>query len=138
MVHDYIQWLFPLPEASRFNPEAPLLSAADKAAFRTDPDLQLRALKALDLLLGFWGFARNEKAIVRAPDFAARSANWLEPTNHNHLRLTRVLLFLGHAGLTAHQAALLACLEDITIHEGLDAVTPRTLSFWRDAVRAPR
>ena len=28
-VHDYIQWLFPLPEPSAFNPQAPILTEAD-------------------------------------------------------------------------------------------------------------
>src|SRR5262245_5587601 len=32
-VHDFIQWLFPLPEPSRFNPDAPLLTPHDIAAF---------------------------------------------------------------------------------------------------------
>ena len=36
-VHDYIQWLFPLPEASAFNPSAPLLTDATLEAFRADP-----------------------------------------------------------------------------------------------------
>ena len=33
-VHDFIQWLFPLPEPSQFNPDAPLLTAEDIAAFK--------------------------------------------------------------------------------------------------------
>src|SRR5262245_840829 len=39
-VHDFIQWLFPLPEPSRFNPDAPRLTEADIATFRGDPLLQ--------------------------------------------------------------------------------------------------
>jgi hypothetical protein len=35
-VHDYIQWMFPLPEPSRFNLDAPLLTDDDIAAFRDD------------------------------------------------------------------------------------------------------
>ena len=55
MIHDYIQWLFPLPERSRFNPDAPLLTTADMAAFQDDPDLQARVLKSFDVMLGFFG-----------------------------------------------------------------------------------
>ena len=36
-IHDFIQWMFPLREPSRFNPDAPLLTAADIAAFQADP-----------------------------------------------------------------------------------------------------
>jgi hypothetical protein len=132
MVHDYIQWLFPLPEPSRFNPDAPLLSAADSTVFRGDPALQDRVRKSLDLMLDFLGLSRAGSVIARGPGFAR--AHWLEPLNHNHLRLTRMLLFLRHAGLEAEARALLACLEDIAAQEGRAAIAPRTLGFWRTAV----
>jgi hypothetical protein len=134
MVHDYIQWLFPLPEPSRFNPDAPRLTAADIAAFRADADLQAGVRRSLDLMLGFLGLVRTPSGIARGPDFAARGADWLAPANHNHLRLTRILLFLGHAGLAAEAAALLDCLADIAAHEGRGRISDRTLAFWRDAV----
>ncbi|MDX2223713.1 MAG: opioid growth factor receptor-related protein [Rhodospirillaceae bacterium] len=138
MVHDYIQWLFPLPEPSRFNPDAPLLSAADIAALRADADLRARVLRSLDLMLAFLGLVRTPAGVARGADFAARSANWLEVANHNHLRLTRILLFLGHAGLAAEAAALFACLADIAAHEGRGRIADRTLAFWRDALTSPR
>lgn len=134
VVHDYIQWLFPLPEPSRFNPDAPRLSAADIAALRADAGLRARVLRSLDLMLDFLGLVRTPPGAARGPAFAARSANWLEPANHNHLRLTRILLFLGHAGLAAEAAALLACLADIAAREGRACITARTLAYWRDAV----
>ena len=39
-VHDFIQWMFPLREASRFNPDAPLVTDADVEAFRADPAIR--------------------------------------------------------------------------------------------------
>ncbi|MGE4062304.1 MAG: opioid growth factor receptor-related protein [Rhodospirillaceae bacterium] len=129
MVHDYIQWLFPLPERSRFNPSAPLLTAADIAAFRTDTDLQARALRSLDLMLRFYGLERGPH-IGRSADFSA-AAHWLQPLNHNHLRLTRIMLFLRHAALTAQADSLLSCLVDIAAKEGKAAIADRTLQFWR-------
>lgn len=41
-VHDYIQWLFPLPEASGFNPLAPLLTPALIEEFRNSEALRSR------------------------------------------------------------------------------------------------
>jgi hypothetical protein len=130
MTHDFIQWLFPLPEPSRFNPQAPVLSAADIAAFRTDADLRARVLRSLDLMLGFYGLTRRHETISRAAGFDA-SVHWLQVLNHNHLRLTRILLFLRHAGLTAVADALLALLEDIASHEGRAVISEPTLQFWR-------
>lgn len=134
MAHDYIQWLFPLPEASRFNPDAPLLSPADMRLFRIDTDLQARVRKSLDLMLDFFALHRSGATILRTADFA--SAHWLEPLNHNHLRLTRMLLFLRHAGLEAEAKGLFSRLEDITAHEGRDTISERTLTFWRAAMAA--
>jgi hypothetical protein len=133
MVHDFIQWLFPLPDPSRFNPDAPLLTQTDIAAFRADTDLQDRVRRSLDLMLSFLGLKRDGPGIARMAAFTDK-AHWLEPTNHNHLRLTRIMLFLGHAGLKAEAANLLACLEDIAAKEGAGLILPRTLDFWRAAV----
>ncbi len=36
-VHDFIQWCFPLPEASRVVPGAPVLTQAEAEALRADP-----------------------------------------------------------------------------------------------------
>jgi len=38
--HDYIQWLFPLPEGSRFNIDAPILNDRDILLFKKNSDLQ--------------------------------------------------------------------------------------------------
>ena len=135
MIHDFIQWLFPLPEPSRFNPDAPLLSAEDIAAFHIDPGLQERARCSLDLMLGFYGLRREGDLIQRSADFSQKM-HWLTPLNHNHLRLTRIMLFLRHIGLTAEADALLACLLEIAGAEGRAAISERTLAFWQ-AVRKP-
>lgn len=137
MAHDYIQWLFPLPDSSRFNPQAPTLSAIDVQTFRSDPKIVANVHRALDRLLTFWGFQRAGNVICRGQDFAYRSARWLEPMNHNYLRITRVLLFLGHANMTALRSSFATCLEDIALHEAADVIPAQTLSFWRDAAARP-
>ena len=100
-------------------------------AFRADPALQDRVRRSLDLMLDFFRLARAGTTITRGADFHA--VHWLEPLNHNHLRLTRIMMFLRHAGLDAEARSLFACLEDIAVHEGRDTISPRTLSFWRAA-----
>lgn len=134
MIHDYIQWLFPLPEPSRFNPAAPLLTADDVREFRGDPELRNRVRRSLDMMLDFFGLSRAGAEVTRSSRYA--HAHWLDPLNHNHLRLTRILLFLRHAGLEAEARGLSVCLEDIAAHEGCDAISPRTLTFWREAMTA--
>jgi hypothetical protein len=90
-VHDYIQWLFPLPEPSQYNLRAPVLDAKQIAKFQTDPELQAQLLVSFDMMLGFYGFERNNLSITCSNSWEERSRNWLKPGNHNHLRLTRIL-----------------------------------------------
>ena len=136
MAHDYIQWLFPLPEPSRFNADAPCLTAAEARLFHSDGDLQTRLARSLDLMLSFFGLARRGHMIVRGSDFPTRAADWLTPLNHNHLRLTRILLALGYLGREGDAEALFACLAEIARGEGRDAVTERTAGFWQSAIAA--
>jgi hypothetical protein len=134
VIHDYIQWLFPLPEPSRFNPDAPLLTAADAAAFRRDPDLRVRLLRSLDVMLDFYGLTREGHVIQRGPAFAARGKTWLTPANHNYLRMTRILICLRHGGLENTARGFLVCLEEIASQEAV--ISDRTLDFWREAINA--
>ena len=137
IAHDYIQWLFPLPEPSRFNADAPCLSAAEARLFHVDDELQARLGRSLEMMLGFYGFARRDRAIMRDSNFKERARNWLTPLNHNHLRLTRILLALGYLGRRSDAEALFACLADIARHEGREAISDRTSGFWQSAIENP-
>ncbi|HEX4064406.1 MAG TPA: opioid growth factor receptor-related protein [Acidobacteriaceae bacterium] len=56
-IHDFIQWLFPLPETSGANPSAPTLDAHTITAFHATPEMQQRLRQSLDRMLRFYGFA---------------------------------------------------------------------------------
>lgn len=59
--HDYIQTLFPLPEASLFNSTASNLINGDVfRAFRASPDLQNNLRRAFRRMLSFYGFAEQD------------------------------------------------------------------------------
>lgn len=57
--HDYIQLLFPLPEASPFNPGAPLITSTVRTAFLNGPGLRERMVIALERMLQFYGLGIN-------------------------------------------------------------------------------
>ena len=113
-VHDYIQWLFPLDEPSRFNRDAPLLTAADRLAFR-QPTVAGNLRRALDRMLAFYGFALDRSAatprIVRSAQWKDRSQEWLHAGNHNLLRLTRMIRSLALLGEVDLATALYAALR---------------------------
>ena len=134
-VHDYIQWLFPLPERSGANPTAPTLSAEDIEAFTTEPALQAELLASYAVMLGFYGFrlAHGTSRIERRPDASERISDWLRPGNHNFLRLTRIMRSLTVLGLDDHARSLLGQLEQL-YSEYPEVVGDLTISHWRGAV----
>lgn len=137
--HDFIQWLFPLPEPSSVNADAPLLTPDDIQAFTTDSSLRDELLRSFAVMLRFYGFAVQEDAasrapaIVRAKTFTERRAIWLRPHSHNFLRITRILRALRLLGCAGHAVAFLRALEGVCA-EFPDAISPRTIAFWRGAL----
>ncbi len=118
-VHDFIQWLFPLGEASRAVPGAPVLSATEAAAIRADPQA----------LTGF------RAGLARMGRFYAETDGWLTGFDHNHLRITRII--------TATRD-LLGRVEAGAFHQAVSArnaaagspVNPNSLRYWRRALEA--
>ena len=89
--HDFIQWMFPLDSPSAFNPDAPLLTDEDRAAFHCDKVLQESMRRSLDRFLAFLGLEIGSDATTRrGVNFQKRVAVWNNP-NHNWLRITRML-----------------------------------------------
>ena len=143
--HDYIQWLFPLPEPSGANESAPRLSKEDVAAFAGDASLREALLRSFELMLQFYGLdlaVRGDSVeVVRGPNYDERSAVWLTSGNHNFLRISRMLRSLSLVGLGSHALAFLTCLEGIYA-ENAQAIGNTTIGYWRRAImghsHAPR
>jgi hypothetical protein len=115
-VHDYIQWLFPLPTRSAAQPHAPVLTPVEIDAIRADP----RAVETL------------EAGTERMLRFYRNTRWWLTSYDHNHLRITRILhslrLLVGPDEAKASYDAILA------LNEGAGApVNTRSLHYWAEA-----
>jgi hypothetical protein len=133
-VHDFIQWLFPLPEPSNFNADAPLLSAQDIREFRGDPALQARLRHSYERLLTFLGLAPGEDGkVVEAQNFAARAPEVWRSPNHNWLRITRILRSLTLLGLEAEARALFDRLDALYRSEKFP-IPAGTFGYWARAV----
>lgn len=137
--HDYIQWLFPLPEPSGANAEAPLLSEEDIAAFKADASLRKTLRQSFELMLQFYGLelqrGDENPVVARSDNFVPRSNVWLTSSNHNFLRISRILRSLSLLGLHDHAVAFLKCLEDIYVEEP-QTIGEMTLGYWRRAVKS--
>jgi hypothetical protein len=94
--------------------------------------LQAALLASFRTMVAFYGFALVSEMppqIRRGPNFAERSANWLSPNNHNHLRITRILRALRLLGLEAHAQAFFEALEAI-YKEMPSRITATSCGFW--------
>ena len=137
VVHDYIQWLFPLRTRSAFNPDAPLLDEETIEAFLKNDALRLELLASFEQMLAFYGFGLHEEngapTVTIGPAWETRRRHWLQPGNHNLLRITRILTCLGTLGLPEHARAFLAALEAVCA-DAPGLIGERTLDFWRTAI----
>ena len=134
--HDYIQWLFPLPEPSSAIPDAPVLLESDIVEFVRDEHLKARLLQSLALMLHFYGLdlrdSKDGPKINVNEDFAARSLVWLRPYNHNFLRISRILRSLALLGCNRHAMALFDCLEEI-YRDHSAVIGDKTHQYWKKA-----
>lgn len=73
--HDFIQWLFPLMEPSQAVPGSPVLTEGEAVAIRESMLAQCALAAATDRMVAFYGATKD----------------WLRPSDHNHLRITRII-----------------------------------------------
>jgi hypothetical protein len=134
-VHDFIQWLFPLPEPSQFNARAPLLSAADIAAFRADDRLRGNLQKSFERFLSFLGLRRTaDGKVLEGENFSARAPEVWDTPNHNWLRITRLLRSLTLLGLEGEAQALYDRLEALAQSRKC-SIPANTFGHWTRAVK---
>ena len=130
-LHDYIQWLFPIHVASKFNPDQHALQLHEAQSIAADPTCQRHLLLNYRCFLDFIGFSLvNEAtgALTRHAGAPARLRN-LNAESHNKLRITRVLKCFGSCGLARLQAPLVEALIE-------EAYAQRTLVALRDSIAA--
>jgi hypothetical protein len=134
-VHDYIQWLFPLPEPSPVNPFAPVLEHETIETFRKAAQLRTILHNSLARMLRFYGFEQaGDGQVIEAANFKNRARNWLTPGNHNHLRITRIIRSTRLLGLESESAAFFDALKALyATQQGSSNISRITYSYWQQA-----
>ncbi len=134
--HDYIQWLFPLPEPSVAVPYSPVLQSSEIEAFQQDQTLQSRLRESFQKMLAFYGLTLNIQnqaiALEKSSDYLARKNNLLTHP-HNFLRITRILRSLRLLGLETEAQAFFTFLQEL-YQQDSDQIGQTTFTFWERAV----
>lgn len=114
--HDFIQWMFPLRDASGSNLTAPTLLASDIEAIQSSMQCRQNLEKSSAWVIAF--FQRTEEIF--------------QYTNHNHLRVTRIIksLRLLHSDQMADQFK-----QDVLaiIQKRQARINPVTVAFWLES-----
>lgn len=136
IMHDFIQWLFPLPEPSQYNPEAPILTQTDISIFRSDVSIRANLRRSFERILTFLGLTITPTgAVIQGPNFFERVPEvWAAP-NHNWLRITRILKSLSLLGLEQEAGALYRWL-DAACSSRRFPITAETFRFWSEAAKS--
>jgi hypothetical protein len=137
-VHDFIQWMFPLPEPSQFNSGAPLLTDDEIAAFQSDPILEANLTKSFERILSFLGLCQSENGkIIDSENFADRIPDVWAWRNHNWLRISRILRSLTLLGMESQAGALYEKLNEYFQSKKFP-ISMDTFQYWTEAVESGR
>ena len=114
--HDFIQWLFPLPEPSAAVPGSPVLTSEDIDAVQASPGVQENLARAARRMLSFY----------------EATTWWRRPSDHNHLRITRIIrslrLLAGDQAAEGFRSRILDLVETSGA-----PVNATSLRYWREA-----
>ena len=114
--HNFIQWLFPLPEPSLSVPGSPCLTGAEITTIRYSGRAVANLNMAADWFL----------------NFLVRNQHWIKPYDHNHLRITRVIkslrLIAGDVDAERFKSQVFECIGKHIHH-----IDFRAQRFWLEA-----
>jgi hypothetical protein len=91
-------------------------------------------------MLAFYGLECREGenaeiVIAKSEEYLSRKREWIEQSNHNYLRLTRILTSLTNLGLNNYALALFRCLDEI-YNENKESIGLKTYTYWKNAVNS--
>uniref|UniRef100_W5NKJ7 Opioid growth factor receptor-like 1 n=1 Tax=Lepisosteus oculatus TaxID=7918 RepID=W5NKJ7_LEPOC len=134
--HTYIQWLFPLREQG-LNFHAQELAQDEIKEFQNTREAKRRFLLAYTVMLDFFGIKLLDKN-----GNVARAANWqdrfqhLNESQHNYLRITRILKSLGELGFESFKPPLVKLLlEEALVEETIPNMKHSALEYFVYTIR---
>ncbi|KAF1643471.1 Opioid growth factor receptor-like protein 1, partial [Aptenodytes patagonicus] len=137
--HTYIQWLFPLREQG-LNFYAKELTTYEIEEFKKTKEAIRRFLLAYKMMLEFFGIKLTDKT-----GNVARAANWqerfqhLNESQHNYLRITRILKSLGELGYESFKSPLVKfILHEALVEDTIPNIKQSALEYFVYTIRDRR
>ncbi|XP_058410035.1 opioid growth factor receptor-like protein 1 isoform X2 [Diceros bicornis minor] len=137
--HTYIQWLFPLREQG-LNFYAKELTTYEIEEFKKTKEAIRRFLLAYKMMLEFFGMKLTDKT-----GNVARAANWqerfqhLNESQHNYLRITRILKSLGELGYESFKSPLVKfILQEALVENTIPNIKQSALEYFVYTIRDRR
>ncbi|NXU50737.1 OGRL1 protein, partial [Turnix velox] len=137
--HTYIQWLFPLREQG-LNFYAKELTTYEIEEFKKTKEAIRRFLLAYKMMLEFFGIKLIDKT-----GNLARAANWqerfqhLNESQHNYLRITRILKSLGELGYESFKSPLVKfILHEALVEDTIPNIKQSALEYFVYTIRDRR
>ncbi|XP_053769812.1 opioid growth factor receptor-like protein 1 isoform X2 [Desmodus rotundus] len=137
--HTYIQWLFPLREQG-LNFYAKELTTYEIEEFKKTKEAIRRFLLAYKMMLEFFGIKLIDKT-----GNVARAVNWqerfqhLNESQHNYLRITRILKSLGELGYESFKSPLVKfILHETLVENTIPNIKQSALEYFVYTIRDRR
>ena len=131
--HDFIQWIFPTIEKSRFNSDAPVIDKSFSERFQKDELAKSNYCKSCQLYLNYIGFCCDGQGKIKS----IKPGRIYELPFHNYLRVTRMLNSLNQVGNNTCSANLYqALMKDVRTDS--NKIDEKTLKYWRETQKVNR
>ena len=133
--HNHVQWAFPSHIASAYNPDAPVLSSTKEFVqemsvleMLTVKNLVIAYMESLDIVIIGTNVCQTFKRDSYGEPYPLE---WVTPSNHNYLRLTRVLNLLYYVDSEWCEGLYRVLLHNAKYNP--DAISRETLLYWGKA-----
>ncbi|XP_036625015.1 opioid growth factor receptor-like protein 1 isoform X1 [Trichosurus vulpecula] len=137
--HTYIQWLFPLREQG-LNFYAKELTTYEIEEFKKTKEATRRFFLAYKMMLEFFGMKLTDKTgnVARATNWQERFQH-LNESQHNYLRITRILKSLGELGYEHFKSPLVKfILQEALVENTLPNIKQSALEYFVYTIRDRR
>ncbi|XP_036173239.1 opioid growth factor receptor-like protein 1 isoform X2 [Myotis myotis] len=137
--HTYIQWLFPLREQG-LNFYAKELTTYEIEEFKKTKEAIRRFILAYRMMLEFFGIKLIDKTgnVVRALNWQERFQH-LNESQHNYLRITRILKSLGELGYESFKSPLVKfILHEALVENTIPNIKQSALEYFVYTIRDRR